>query len=97
LLQTTKAIVSTLFVALGLLFLVNSATEIAFSDKEKYRFSEEHLAKSIDESTEKLKKNMDERMAGEDKSIRDMFEMQLSMNKVRQLSEISSGVESGKK
>ena len=82
-----------MFAIVSLFALVYSVPEgTSFADKS-YDMSEDELKKSIDRQADKVQTSMNERMmkggeGGDDVSIRDMFEMQLSMNKLGQYSEM---------
>ncbi len=82
-----------MFAIVSVLALVYSVPEAtSFADKS-YNLSEDDLKKSIDRQADKVQKSLNERMkgGGDDVSIKDMFEMQLSMNKLGQYSEMSTG------
>ena len=88
-----------MFAIVSLFALVYSVPEgTSFADKS-YDMSEDELKKSIDRQADKVQKSMNERMmkgGGDDISIRDMFEMQMSMNKLSQYSEMSTGIVSSR-
>jgi len=50
------------------------------------------LRRSTEDANERIKNHLEKLKAGSEISIADMFEMQMLMNKLSQLSEISTGV-----